>query len=96
MAPKLTMTLCAVLLMTLAACAGLTSTAGPEKRDVVRVLCSKNERGQYLFGPVPFDRLADTPGTIASIKAQNAAWDAATEEGKLCGGWGITSWVGSK
>lgn len=94
--PKLTMLLYSVPLLTLTACAGLINTAAPEpdKEDIVRVLCARNDKGVYIFGPVFYDRLATDAPTITIIQAHNAAWDNATDSGGLCVKWGGTKWGG--
>lgn len=77
------------LLPILAACETLTGILAPNgpvvsEAQIVRVLCARDAKGEFIFGPVPYDRLADTPQTIVAVEARNDAWDAATKIGTLC------------
>lgn len=88
-----------VCLLTLASCQTLTSIIAteperPTEAQAVRLLCTRDEHGEFIFGPVALSR-ADTQETKDKVEARNDAWDAATKEGKLCGiDFGGVKWGG--
>lgn len=84
--PEMLIALACILILT--SCQTLTSIIGtdpaPAQSDVVRLLCARSENGDFIFGPVELSR-RDTEETRRQVEARNDAWDAATNEGKLCG-----------
>ena len=81
------------VLASLPACSHLTDIIGtepkPERNDVVRLLCTRGDGGEFVFGPIRISR-SDvlTDGTLARLGAHAAAWEAATDKGALCGALG--------
>jgi hypothetical protein len=78
-----------VCLLTLTTCETLTSIiatepARPTEESAVRLLCTRASDGTLILGPVQLSR-KDTEETRKQVEARNDAWDAATNEGKLCG-----------
>lgn len=83
--------------LSLTGCSTLTNILGieepPPRSDVVRLLCARADDGTFMFGVVKLSR-QDTPETIRQVTARNAAWDAATENGKLCAALGAAPFGG--
>lgn len=77
-----------LLLSGLTACTAIqaitaTDPAGPTERETVRVLCARNDKGEFPFGVILVTH-ADTEGTIDQVVRHNRAWRAATKDGALC------------
>lgn len=94
----LSVTLC-LSLTTCETLGGIIATEPPKPTDneVVRVLCARAPDGKFIFGPVAQshkDVLTDY--TQRWFDARNAAWDAATKNGELCGKLGAAEFGGVK
>ena len=82
-----------ISLVALAGCSSLTSIIGTEEKpseaSVARVLCTRDDQGGFVFGPIGISRKdVLTEESMQRIAAHADAWDAATKKGALCGKMG--------